>query len=96
MSDKRFRMFAGPNGSGKTTLIEQIGQQFNLGYFINADLIQKNLETQGYLECIKYCNAEVVHSDWEDFMFANQTDARMVQVSQHGISLRDNILVSKK
>jgi len=25
MSDKRFRMFAGPNGSGKTTLIEQIG-----------------------------------------------------------------------
>jgi predicted ABC-type ATPase len=47
MSDKRFRMFAGPNGSGKTTLIEQIGQQFNLGYFINADLIQKSLDTQG-------------------------------------------------
>ena len=36
---KRFRMFAGPNGSGKSTLIEDVKKYYNVGYFINADVI---------------------------------------------------------
>ena len=38
---KRFRMFAGPNGSGKSTLIEDVKKHYNVGYFINADMIGK-------------------------------------------------------
>lgn len=44
-------MFAGPNGSGKSTLIYEIGLQFNLGYLINADTIESDLNTKRYIDC---------------------------------------------
>ena len=45
---KRFRMFAGPNGSGKSTLIEDVKKHYNVGYFINADVIEKQLNAGVY------------------------------------------------
>ena len=51
---KRFRMFAGPNGSGKSTLIEDIKKHYNVGYFVNADIIEKQLKTQGFINCEEY------------------------------------------
>ena len=41
MSQKRLRIFAGPNGSGKSSLLERIHQSVPLGYYINADEIEK-------------------------------------------------------
>ena len=41
MVQKRLRVFAGPNGSGKSSLLEQIPQSVPLGYYINADEIEK-------------------------------------------------------
>jgi predicted ABC-type ATPase len=38
---RRLRVFAGPNGSGKSSLLEQIPQSVPIGYYINADEIEK-------------------------------------------------------
>ena len=41
MPQKRLRIFAGPNGSGKSSLFKQIIQKVPIGYYINADDIEK-------------------------------------------------------
>lgn len=41
----RIRIFAGPNGSGKTTLFEELSKNYSPGFFINADEIEKKLQT---------------------------------------------------
>lgn len=41
---KRLRIFAGPNGSGKTTLYNIISPKCDLGVFVNADIIEKELK----------------------------------------------------
>ena len=41
MPQKRLRIFAGPNGSGKSSLLDHIPQSVPLGYYINADEIEK-------------------------------------------------------
>ena len=41
MFQRRLRVFAGPNGSGKSSLLEQIPKSVPLGYYINADEIEK-------------------------------------------------------
>jgi predicted ABC-type ATPase len=41
VSQKRLRIFAGPNGSGKSSLLDHIPKEVPLGYYINADEIEK-------------------------------------------------------
>lgn len=43
MSQKRLRIFAGPNGSGKSSLLNRIPASVPLGYYINADEIEKKI-----------------------------------------------------
>lgn len=43
----RLRIFAGPNGSGKSTLKEQLKPDW-LGYYLNADDIQRALTSEGF------------------------------------------------
>jgi len=45
LRNRRLRVFGGPNGSGKSTLLNQIDAKFVLGYYINADEIEKELKT---------------------------------------------------
>jgi len=40
---KRLRIFAGPNGSGKSSLLERIPESVPLGYYTNADEIEKQI-----------------------------------------------------
>lgn len=59
MAVKRLRIFAGPNGSGKSTFINKIKKQppapnFKLGYYINADDIEKLLRTRHALDLYKF------------------------------------------
>ena len=51
---KRLRVFAGPNGSGKSTLFETIANKFYVGDFINSDLIEKEIATNGYINLDRY------------------------------------------
>lgn len=41
MTQKRLRIFAGPNGSGKSSLLKHIPKEVPLGYYINADEIER-------------------------------------------------------
>ncbi|MBK9391232.1 MAG: hypothetical protein IPN68_13935 [Bacteroidetes bacterium] len=40
---KRLRIFAGPNGSGKSSMLKKIPESVPLGYYINADDIEKRI-----------------------------------------------------
>lgn len=46
----RLRIFAGPNGSGKSTLFESFSKRYNAGIFLNADVIEKELSTNGFID----------------------------------------------
>lgn len=49
--EKRLRIFAGPNGSGKTSLFHDFSNKFksNVGYFLNADNLEKELREKGFI-----------------------------------------------
>src|SRR5436190_16937125 len=44
MPQKRMRIFAGPNGSGKSSLLKIIPSSVPLGYYINADEVEKLID----------------------------------------------------
>lgn len=46
---KRIRMFAGPNGSGKSTVFRNINRLFSIGHYVNADDIEIQFKTQGFI-----------------------------------------------
>lgn len=50
------RVFAGPNGSGKTTLAKNLSAdgKFHLKIFVNADEIEKELVSNGFLSLDNY------------------------------------------
>lgn len=89
-------MFAGPNGSGKSTLIDLINTSFSLGYFINADNIQKIIETQKYLDCSQFCPRIIEKTDLDRFYEENQNDQRFINFVNLGLEIENNILVCKK
>lgn len=50
MSRKRLRVFAGPNGSGKSTITAIVHKDFDLGVYVNADEINRAIETKGVVD----------------------------------------------
>lgn len=49
----RLRMFAGPNGSGKSTLKDVLDPNW-LGIYLNADDIEADIRTQGYISLASF------------------------------------------
>lgn len=49
-SKKKIRVFAGPNGSGKSTLFNEFSKNYNTGFFINADELEKKLSQSGLID----------------------------------------------
>lgn len=47
--NRRLRVFAGPNGSGKSTILDQIASKYDLGYYINADNIERKLKKDQFI-----------------------------------------------
>ncbi len=45
LRNRRLRIFGGPNGSGKSTILNLIASKYDIGYYINADDIEKILKT---------------------------------------------------
>lgn len=54
MSEARLRIFAGPNGSGKSTLFDSFSKKYNSGIFLNADVIEKELSTKGFIDLSEF------------------------------------------
>lgn len=93
---KRFRMFAGPNGSGKSTLIKTIRDEFNIGYFVNADEIENFLNKHKYLLLENYLKKKITQDDWEAFAKNYQDDIRFKDRVFPEFSISDNILTLKE
>ena len=89
---KRFRMFCWPNGSGKSTLINEIEKDYNLGYFINADIIKSRCNTRGFLNVSDFCSSSLSQHEWLSFLNLNSNDDRNKNLFLK-INIEDNILV---
>jgi predicted ABC-type ATPase len=65
---KRLRIFAGPNGSGKSSLYLDFSKEskFTIGYFLNADLIEKQLLEKGFVNLSDF-NIEASEKDFLKF-----------------------------
>ena len=96
MPQHRLRIFAGPNGSRKTTLFEALAENYDTGIFLNADYIEKELSTKGFIDLNKY-GLDLTEDDLEKFL---QTDrARSLKAKslkdRHpiDIAIKENIIV---
>ncbi|RAV31002.1 hypothetical protein [Sinomicrobium soli] len=92
---KRFRMFAGPNGSGKSSLIEQISDDFNMGYFVNADNVKTSFKNHGFLDCNEYLPRQVSDQEWNTFILNCDLENRLGTSYFPPIRLKENIMVAE-
>lgn len=65
-NQNRVRIYAGPNGSGKSSLYDAISKQYISGIFVNADLIEKQLKTIGFLDLTDF-NLKIDSQKLENF-----------------------------
>lgn len=88
-------MFSGPNGSGKSTLIKSINDNFNIGFFINADEIQSFFNQHKFLLIEKYSNKKVIQEDWDSFISKIDSDIRFKNRTFPKFSIVNNIFTLK-
>ena len=73
--EKRLRIFAGPNGSGKSTILQLLPSTVDLGYYINADDIERSI-TQGLgISLKKYgikANTDILYNFFEQSSFVKE------------------------
>lgn len=96
MSEARLRVFAGPNGSGKSTLFDSFSKKYNTGVFLNADLLEKELATKGFIDLSEF-NLNLTQNDLDEFLKTERA-ASLVKKSvddnhKIDISLKENIIV---
>lgn len=96
MSEARLRVFAGPNGSGKSTLFDSFSKKYNAGVFLNADLLEKELTTKGFIDLSEF-NLNLSQNDLDEF-FKTERATSLIQKSiddnhKIDISLKENIIV---
>lgn len=94
---KRLRIFAGPNGSGKSTLFEEFSKNYNAGYFINADYLEKILETKGLIDLESF-GINASQQDLEDF-YQKENSVSLIQKSEKkgfkiNLEIKENFIVS--
>jgi len=91
----KFRLFAGPNGSGKTTLISKIGKDFNLGVFINADILEYELSKKGFLDLEEILGKPLPkQSDWNEFFEVySKKDPRSKHFDKAILKVEEGVLV---
>ena len=95
---KRVRIFAGPNGSGKSTLFTSIAEQFNVGYFVNSDEIEKEISSKGFINLEAY-GLNLTEEDLQLFKQEHDAVTLIQKAEKEGhtidIEIRENIIVDK-
>jgi predicted ABC-type ATPase len=97
-SQSRIRVFAGPNGSGKTSLYSKISKTYNSGIFINADEIEKLLQTKGLIDLSEF-GLKITQKDLERFISLNDSQSLFGKAQQENftidITIAENFIVNK-
>ncbi len=96
MSKPRLRVFAGPNGSGKSTLFESFSKNYNAGIFLNADLLEKELSTKGYIDLNEY-HLNLRQQDL-DIFYTTERAASLINKAMHDnhkidFSIKENMII---
>ena len=98
MKVPRLRIFAGPNGSGKSTLFEAFSKEYDTGLFVNADIIEKEFSTKGYIDLNDY-NLELDENDLQIFLQTSNAKALITKSEENnhliGFNISQNIIVDK-
>lgn len=96
MKEARLRVFAGPNGSGKSTLFESFSKKYNTGVFLNADLIESELSTKGFIDLNEY-KLNLTQNELDNF-FQTERAISLIEKSNNDnhkieFSIKENIIV---
>lgn len=91
---KRMRVFAGPNGSGKSAVYELVQRQYRIGYYINADEIEKELSAKGFLNLDNY-RLSLSQPKFEKYLQQSPFPSKSLEsgLNVH-LRLQENVLVS--
>ncbi|MBK6339063.1 MAG: zeta toxin family protein [Bacteroidetes bacterium] len=96
MFTSRLRVFAGPNGSGKSTLFESFSKKYNAGIFLNADLLEKELATNGFIDVSEF-NLNLTQLDLDEFLKTKRGTSLIKKSVDDNhkidITLKENIIV---
>lgn len=90
-------MFAGPNGSGKTTIFKQIAENFDIGYYVNADELEVQLLKTKRIELSAFGLDDLNELEFQQFQ---QHHSIVEKALQSGFNLnlnyshRDNCIVN--
>lgn len=63
--NRRLRVFAGPNGSGKSTILQEIISNYDIGHYINADDLEKQLREEGFVSLKNYNVESLKEKDFQ-------------------------------
>lgn len=95
-SKKKIRIFAGPNGSGKSTLFHEFSKNYNTGFFINADILEKKLADSGLID-LSELGLDVTQKDLDAFkiLASSQSLFRKANEAGHQIDVfvKNNFIV---
>ena len=96
MSEARLRVFAGPNGSGKSTLFDSFSKKYNAGVFLNADLLENELSTKGFIDLSEF-NLNLTQENLDEFLKTERATSLIKKSVDDNhkidISLKENIIV---
>lgn len=96
MQNKRIRVFAGPNGSGKSTLFNEFSKNYNTGFFINADELEKKLAVSGLID-LNEIGVTATQQDLEDFKASEASKTLFQKANKSGhkidVFIKENFIV---
>ncbi len=84
LRNRRLRVFGGPNGSGKSTILSQIDSKFDIGYYINADEIEKLLKSTQKINLSDYSIYDLTA---ERFELAIQNHSIITKAKKEGYKI---------
>jgi predicted ABC-type ATPase len=94
--NKRLRVFAGPNGSGKSTLFNEFKKQYDPGYFINADKLEKQLSNNGFID-LQAIGLKVSEKELTSFSKTREAKSLLAKSIAEGhiisIEIKENCIV---
>lgn len=95
-SNKKIRIFAGPNGSGKSTLFHEFSKNYNTGFFINADILEKKLAESGLID-LKEIGLDATQDDLDAFMTLDSSITLFNKAAEEGhvidVFVKENFIV---
>ena len=95
---KRLRVFAGPNGSGKSTLFSSIKDRFDVGFFVNSDIIEFEISQRGFINLSDY-DLKLTQTDLDKFYLLPSSISLLSKSHAEGhvieIKISKNVIVDK-